>query len=421
MKNSLLKDLKWRGLISDCTDLDSLDELLENEMITLYSGFDPTADSLHIGHLLPILTLRRFQLANHKPLPLVGGATGLIGDPSGRSSERTLNSLETILNWSKSIKLQLSQFLNFEDGKNKAELVNNYDWTHNLSIIDLLRDTGKHFGINYMLAKDTIASRLNSGISFTEFSYTILQAMDFKHLYENKNCKLQIGGSDQWGNITSGLELIRKTNSNEVKVIGFTMPLVTKADGTKFGKTAGGAVWLDAKKTTPYEMYQFFLNTADSDVVKLLKYFTFLSHQEIERLEKCVEEQPHLREAQKNLAKEVVILVHGEKAFRQSLNITESLFNGNIKTLNANEIEEGLKGVPSIAISQNVNIVDLLVNCTVAKSKRQAREFLANNSISINGDKINSIDFTISREIAIENKYIVIKRGKKNYYLVKFE
>src|SRR5690554_3250708 len=333
MKNKLLQDLSWRGLVNDCTDLDALDELLDNEMLTLYCGFDPTAESLHVGSLIPILTLRRFQLAGHKPLALVGGATGLIGDPSGRSSERSLNTLETVLKYVKGIKNQLAKFIDFNEKENRAELVNNYDWTKDLSIIDFLRDYGKHFGINYILAKDTVASRLESGISFAEFTYTILQAMDFNYLYETKGCKLQIGGSDQWGNITSGLELIRKKHGTEVKVIGFTFPLVTKADGTKFGKTAGGSIWLDEKLTTPYEMYQFFLNTSDEDVVKFLKYFTFLSHEEINHLEVKVKMEPHKREAQKTLAKEVVSLVHSEKAFKQALKITDSLFNGNIKSL----------------------------------------------------------------------------------------
>ncbi|QVK19484.1 tyrosine--tRNA ligase [Mycoplasmatota bacterium] len=421
MKNELLKDLTWRGLINDCTDLEALDELLESEMVTLYCGFDPTADSLHVGSLLPILVLKRFQLAKHKPLPLVGGATGLIGDPSGRTTERSLNTLETVQNWSQSIKNQLAQFLNFDENKNGAELVNNYNWTKNLSIIDFLRDYGKHFGINYMLAKDTIAKRLDTGISFTEFTYTILQAMDFEYLFNNKGCKLQIGGSDQWGNITSGLELIRKSNGSDVKAIGLTIPLVTKADGTKFGKTAGGAIWLDAKLTTPYEMYQFFLNTSDDDVIKFLKYFTFLSHEEINQLEEKVKTEPHLREAQKQLAKEVVTLVHGEMAFQQALKITSSLFSGDIKNLTGEEIEAGFKGLPSMVLSSEKGIIDLLIEIKAARSKREAREFVSNNSVSINGEKVNDINFVIKKENAIENKYIVLRRGKKNYFMAKFE
>ncbi|HEY8364411.1 MAG TPA: tyrosine--tRNA ligase [Haloplasmataceae bacterium] len=420
MKNELLKDLAYRGLINDCTDLESLDELLESGMITLYCGFDPTADSLHVGSLLPILTLRRFQLAGHKPIILVGGATGLIGDPSGKTSERTLNSLDTVKKWSDAIKMQLAKFIMFHNEENKAIMVNNYDWTKNLSIIDFLRDYGKHFGINYLLAKETIAKRLETGISFTEFTYTILQAMDFNHLYETYNCQLQIGGSDQWGNITSGLELIRKNHGTEVKAVGLTMPLVTKADGTKFGKTAGGAIWLDENLTTPYEMYQFFLNTSDDDVVKFLKYFTFLSHEEIEQLAEKVKTEPHLRIAQKVLAKEVVTLVHGNEAFEEALKITENLFNGDIKALTSKEIETGFKGLPSITIDNNTNIVDLLVMCGAASSKRQAREFINSNSIALNGDKINDLDLTVSKDLAIDGKYLIILRGKKNYYMVKF-
>ncbi len=420
MENELLKDLLWRGLINDCSDLETLDELLNSEMVTLYCGFDPTAESLHIGSLLPILVLRRFQLAGHKVLPLVGGATGLIGDPSGKNNERSLNTLDTVLNWSGSIKKQLSQFLDFEKGKNKANLVNNYTWTKELSIIDFLRDVGKFFGINYMLAKDTIAKRLDTGISYTEFSYTILQAMDFKTLFEKYNCRLQIGGSDQWGNITSGLELIRKTNGQEAKAVGLTFPLVTKADGTKFGKTAGGAIWLDAKLTSPYEMYQFFLNTSDDDVVKYLKYFSFLSHEEINLLADKVISEPHFREAQKTLAKEVVKLVHGEKAYLQTVKITKSLFSDDIKSLNGTEIEAGFKGLPSVVLDDSIQILDLLVNLEAARSKREAREFVSNNSVTINGEKINELDFVVSKAIAIESKYIVLRRGKKNYYLAKF-
>jgi tyrosyl-tRNA synthetase len=418
MKNELLLDLQYRGLINDCTDFDALDELLTNEQVTLYVGFDPTADSLHIGHLLPIIMLKRFQDAGHKPLPLIGGATGLIGDPSGRSSERQLNTLETVQGYVESIKTQMTRFLSLE-GENKAVFVNNYDWTKNLSVIDFLRDFGKNFGINYMLAKDTIASRLESGISYTEFSYTILQAMDFKHLYETHNCRLQVGGSDQWGNIISGLDLIRKSHGSETKVIGLTVPLVTKSDGTKFGKSADGAVWLDAKKTTPYEMYQFLINTPDDDVMKFLKIFTFLSHEELDALEEKVKTEPHLREAQKALAKEVVTFVHGEKDYLQALKITESLFSGDVKSLDAEEIETGFKGMPSIELAEPTNIVDLLVMCGAASSKRQAREFLGNNSVALNGDKVNDLELMVNQEVAIDSKYVIIRRGKKNYYLIK--
>lgn len=375
MKNEFLKDLQWRGLINDCTDFDALDELVEKGNITLYCGFDPTADSLHIGHLLMILILKRFQLAGHKPLALVGGATGLIGDPSGRSVERPDSNLETVEKWSNSIKGQLSQFLDFNETEaNGAEIVNNYDWTSNVNMLDFLRDVGKYFNVNYILAKVLVCSRLDKGMTFTEFSYTILQGMDFKHLYETKKCVLQIGGSDQWGNITSGLELIRKQLGHEEKAVGLTMPLVTKADGTKFGKTAGGAVWLDRKKTSPYELYQFLINTADEDVVKFLKYFTFLTKEEIEAVEAEFKEAPHLRHGQKVLAREVVTLVHGVEAYEQALKITEALFSGNLAGLTAEEIEVGFKDVPSVELAEDLNLVDALVFAKAASSKRESRD-----------------------------------------------
>ncbi len=420
MKNEFLKELQWRGLINDCTDFEALDELVEKGNITLYCGFDPTADSLHIGHLLMILILKRFQLAGHKPLALVGGATGLIGDPSGRSVERPDSNPETVVKWSESIKGQLSQFLDFNDTQaNGAEIVNNYDWTANVSMIDFLRDVGKYFNVNYILAKDLVCSRLDSGMTFTEFSYTILQGMDFKHLYETKKCVLQIGGSDQWGNITSGLELIRKQLGHEEKAVGLTMPLVTKADGTKFGKTAGGAVWLDRKKTSPYELYQFLINTADADVVKFLKYFTFLTKEEIEAVEAEFNEAPHLRYGQKVLAREVVTLVHGGEAYEQALKITEALFSGNLATLTAEEIEVGFKDVPSVELAEDLNLVDALVFAKAASSKRESREFINNNSISINGEKVNDLEFMVAKENAIGGQFTVIRRGKKKYFLIK--
>src|SRR5690606_31091753 len=356
----LLKDLEFRGLIHQVTDREGLEKLLNEEKIKLYCGFDPTADSLHIGHLLPILMLRRFQLAGHHPIALVGGATGLIGDPSGKKAERTLNDEETVAEWSERIKEQLSRFLEFEGVDNPAMMANNYDWIGKMDLITFLRDVGKNFGLNYMLAKDTVQSRIDTGISFTEFSYMILQSLDFLNLYEKENCRLQIGGSDQWGNITAGLELIRKTKE-DAKAFGLTVPLVTKADGTKFGKTEGGAVWLDPEKTTPYEFYQFWINTDDRDVVKYLKYFTFLSHEEILELEKATETKPEERFAQKALAREMTKLVHGEEALEQAIRITEALFSGNIKELSVSEIEQGFKDVPSfVSEEENPNLVELL-------------------------------------------------------------
>ncbi len=414
----LMQDLQYRGLINQCTDEEGLKKLLSEEKIKLYCGFDPTADSLHVGHLLPILTLRRFQLAGHQPIALVGGATGLIGDPSGKKAERTLNEKETVAEWAEKIKNQLSRFLDFESQENPAILANNYDWTGSLDVITFLRDIGKHFGVNYMLAKETVQSRLEKGISFTEFSYMILQSMDFLKLYEEENCRLQIGGSDQWGNITAGLELIRKNHEN-AKAFGFTVPLVTKADGTKFGKTEGNAVWLDPEKTTPYEFYQFWINTDDRDVVKYLKYFTFLSHEEIEELAKATEEQPEKRLAQKALAEDMTRLVHGEEALQQAIRISEALFSGNIKELTGQEIAQGFKDVPSYTNTEkNIKLVELLVNANISPSKRQAREDIKNGAIYINGDRITDIGYELSDADRIEQKYTIIRRGKKKYFLI---
>jgi tyrosyl-tRNA synthetase len=414
----LLEDLQYRGLINQITDEEGLKKLLAEESVKLYCGFDPTADSLHIGHLLPILILRRFQLAGHKPIALVGGATGLIGDPSGKKAERTLNAKETVENWVESIKGQLSRFLDFDSKENPAIMANNYDWTGKMDVITFLRDVGKNFGLNYMLAKDTVQSRLESGISFTEFSYMILQSLDFLKLYETENCRLQIGGSDQWGNITAGLELIRKTHE-EAKAFGLTVPLVTKADGTKFGKTEGNAVWLDPEKTTPYEFYQFWINTDDRDVVNYLKYFTFLSHEEIEELAKATAEQPEKRLAQKALAEDVTKLVHGEAALKQAIRISKALFSGNIKELNGAEIEQGFKDVPSFTNTEaETNLVDLLVAAKISPSKRQAREDIQNGAIYINGDRVTDVGYMLGDSDKIEGKFTIIRRGKKKYYLI---
>jgi tyrosyl-tRNA synthetase len=416
----LLQDLAWRGLIYQQTDEESLRNVISNEKISLYCGADPTADSLHIGHLVPFLTLRRFQQHGHRPIVLVGGATGLIGDPSGKSEERNLQTLETVQKNVEGIQKQLAAIFDF-DGENGAVMVNNYDWTSSMNIVTFLRDIGKHIGVNYMLAKDTIASRLDSGISFTEFTYTILQAMDFNHLYENHNCKLQIGGSDQWGNITSGLELIRKMQPEGSKAFGLTIPLVTKADGTKFGKTEGGAIWLDSEKTSPYEFYQFWINTADADVVKYLKYFTFLSHEEIEKLEKAVEEEPHLRQAQKVLAEEMTRLIHGEESLQQAIKISQALFSGDVRSLTAAEIKQGFKDVPSFdAVDIDGNLVDLLVSAKISPSKRQAREDITNGAITINGERITDTAYELQDRDRIEGQFTIIRRGKKKYTLIKF-
>jgi tyrosyl-tRNA synthetase len=388
--SELLNDLQFRGLISQVTDEGGLAKVLEEDKIKLYSGFDPTADSLHIGHLLPVLTLKRFQLNGHHPIALVGGATGLIGDPSGKKAERTLNTADIVQDWSDRIKGQLSRFLDFDAEVNPAIIVNNYDWIGSLDVISFLRDVGKNFGINYMLAKDSVQSRIESGISFTEFSYMILQSFDFLKLYKNNDCKLQIGGSDQWGNITAGMELIRKSEENS-KAYGLTIPLVTKADGTKFGKTEGGAIWLDREKTSPYEFYQFWINTDDRDVVKYLKYFTFLSQAEIEQFEQEIKDAPEKRLAQKALAEEVTKLVHGEYSLQQAIKISAALFSGDIKELSANEILEGFKDVPSTKIDESeIGLVDLLIQANISPSKRQAREDITNGAIYINGERIKA-------------------------------
>jgi len=418
---SLLEDLQWRGIIYQQTDEEGIENTLGKEAISLYCGVDPTADSMHIGHLLPFLTLRRFQKEGHRPIVLVGGATGLIGDPSGKSEERKLQTLETVEHNVNCIKNQLKRIFDFE-GENGAIMVNNYDWAGSMDIVTFLRDYGKHVGVNYMLAKDTISSRLETGISFTEFTYTILQAMDFLHLYENHNCKMQIGGSDQWGNITTGLELIRKMAPEGSKAYGLTIPLVTKADGTKFGKTESGAIWLDSEKTSPYEFYQFWINTADADVIKYLKFFTFLSREEIEGLEKAVQDEPHLRKAQKALAEEMTRMIHGDEALEQAIKITAALFSGEIKNLSASEIKQGFKDVPSYEHSEGgeLGIVDLLVAAKISPSKRQAREDVTNGAVSVNGERITELDYTLSDKDKIEDQFTVIRRGKKKYFLIKY-
>ncbi|WP_338788928.1 tyrosine--tRNA ligase [Metabacillus sp. FJAT-53654] len=418
--SELLNDLQFRGLVNQVTDEAGLAKVLQEDKIKLYSGFDPTADSLHIGHLLPVLTLKRFQLNGHHPIALVGGATGLIGDPSGKKAERTLNTADIVQDWSDRIKGQLSRFLDFEADVNPAVIVNNYDWIGSLDVISFLRDVGKNFGINYMLAKDSVKTRIESGISFTEFSYMILQSYDFLKLYEQNECKLQIGGSDQWGNITAGLELIRKSEENS-KAYGLTIPLVTKADGTKFGKTEGGAIWLDREKTSPYEFYQFWINTDDRDVVKYLKYFTFLSQTEIEQFEEEIKNAPEKRLAQKSLAEEVTKLVHGEEALQQAIKISEALFSGDIKQLTGNEILEGFKDVPSTKMEETeIGLVDLLIQAKIAPSKRQAREDITNGAIYINGDRIQDLSKVISDEDKIDGQFTVIRRGKKKYFLIRY-
>ena len=420
--SELLQDLAWRGIIYQQTDEAAIAETVNKESISLYCGVDPTADSMHIGHLLPFLTLRRFQLAGHRPIVLVGGATGLIGDPSGKKEERKLQTLEIVQNNAQCLQKQLERIFDFE-GSNGAIMVNNYDWAGSMDIVTFLRDFGKHVGINYMLAKDTISSRLETGISFTEFTYTILQAMDFFHLYEKHQCRMQIGGSDQWGNITTGLELIRKMSPEGSKpAFGLTIPLVTKADGTKFGKTESGAIWLDPEKTSPYEFYQFWINTADADVVKYLKFFTFLSKESIEEMEMAVQEEPHLRKAQKALAEEMTRMIHGEESLQQAIKISAALFSGDVRNLTATEIKQGFKDVPSFTSNadKETSLVDLLVTTKIVSSKRQAREDIANGAVYVNGERLTDANYLITKADQIEGQFTIIRRGKKKYFLIKY-
>lgn len=420
MGSAFFEELKARGLVHQVTDETALEKQLNEESVKLYIGFDPTADSLHIGHLLPILMLRRFQQNGHVPIALVGGGTGMIGDPSFKDQERQLNTLDTVKDWSQSIKNQLSRFIDFDDATNPAILANNYDWLGELKLIDFLRDVGKNFTINYMMSKESVKRRIESGISYTEFAYQLLQAYDFLNLYEQEGCLLQLGGSDQWGNITSGIELLRR--EKEVQGFGLTMPLITKADGTKFGKTEGNAVWLDPEKTTPYEFYQFWINTDDRDAVKFLKYFTFLSLEEIDAIEKEFTVAPEGRQAQKALAKEVTTLVHGKAAYEQAVHISEALFSGNIKDLSADEVAQGFKGVPSYQVQEadDLNLVEILVTAGIESSKRQAREDIQNGAISVNGERRQELTDSLTEADKLGGRYTVIRRGKKKYFLLIF-
>ncbi|PAV30135.1 tyrosine--tRNA ligase [Virgibacillus profundi] len=421
----ILQDLETRGLIHQTTDREGLEQHLSTNQVTLYCGFDPTADSLHIGHLLPITMLKRFQKAGHKPIALVGGGTGMIGDPSGRTSERSLNEGEVVKEYSEKIRQQIAKLLEFDQGENPVVARNNHDWLASMNIIDFLRDAGKHFGINYMLGKESVSARIEQGITFTEFSYMILQSLDYLKLYEQENCTLQIGGSDQWGNITAGMELIRRSREQEeeeIKVYGLTVPLITKADGTKFGKTAGGAVWLDPEKTSPYEFYQFWINTDDRDVMKFIRYFTFLPENEIEQLQDEITNQPEKRKAQKRLAEEMTSVVHSDEALEQAQKISASLFSGDLKQLSASDIKQGFKDVPTYqAAKEDIGLIDLLVNASISSSKRQAREDVGNGAIYINGERIQDLQYTVNDDDRIEGKFTIIRRGKKKYSLISYK
>lgn len=420
MSNALLEELQWRGLIYQQTDEQGIEDLLNKEQVTLYCGADPTADSLHIGHLLPFMTLRRFQEHGHRPIVLIGGGTGMIGDPSGKSEERVLQTEDQVAKNVEGLGAQMHKLFEFGTDKG-AILVNNKDWLSQISLISFLRDYGKHVGVNYMLGKDSIQSRLENGISYTEFTYTILQAIDFGHLNRELNCKIQVGGSDQWGNITSGIELMRRMYG-QTEAYGLTIPLVTKSDGKKFGKSESGAVWLDAEKTTPYEFYQFWINQSDEDVIKFLKYFTFLSKEDINRLEQSRDEAPHLREAQKALAENVTEFIHGKEALDDAIRISEALFKGDLKSLSSKDIKAGFKEVPQVEVSKaTTNIIDVLIESGIASSKRQAREDVNNGAIYINGEREQSVDYNLTDEDKFDNEFTIIRRGKKKYFMVNYK
>ena len=420
MSNALLEELQWRGLIYQQTDEQGIEDLLNKEQVTLYCGADPTADSLHIGHLLPFMTLRRFQEHGHRPIVLIGGGTGMIGEPSGKSEERVLQTEDQVAKNVEGLSAQMHKLFEFGTDKG-AVLVNNRDWLSQISLISFLRDYGKHVGVNYMLGKDSIQSRLENGISYTEFTYTILQAIDFGHLNRELNCKIQVGGSDQWGNITSGIELMRRMYG-QTEAYGLTIPLVTKSDGKKFGKSESGAVWLDAEKTTPYEFYQFWINQSDEDVIKFLKYFTFLSKEDINRLEQSRDEAPHLREAQKALAENVTEFIHGKEALDDAIRISEALFKGDLKSLSIKDIKAGFKEVPQVEVSKaTTNIIDVLIESGIASSKRQAREDVNNGAIYINGEREQSVDYNLTDEDKFDNEFTIIRRGKKKYFMVNYK
>ena len=406
----LYDELKWRGLIKDISSPE-LENKLNNESITFYWGTDPTADSLHIGHYSSLITAKRLMRAGHHPILLVGGATGLIGDPRP-TAEREIISKETVDKNFVGLKEQVSRIL-----EGKAEIVNNYDWMKNYNYLEFLRDIGKYINVNYMLAKDIISRRLETGITYAEFSYTLIQGYDFLHLFKDKRCILQAAGSDQWGNITTGIELIKKIEGKEA--YGFTMPLILDANGNKFGKSEGNALWLDINKTSSYELYQYLINSDDSKVEEYLKVFTFLTKEEIEKIMIEHNEAPHLRIAQKTLAKEFITDLHGEEEFNKALKISECLFQGKINELKEDEIEDAFKGVPSFKINLKETILDTLVNNKIAVSRREAREFLNNNSITINGNIINDENTIVNEDLLLHKKYLIIRKGKKKYFVGK--
>jgi tyrosyl-tRNA synthetase len=422
----IFDELKWRGLVYDATE--GASDLLTREKVTVYNGFDPTSDSLHVGHLVPMVGLARLQRFGHHPIALAGGGTGMIGDPSGRSTERNLLSRDEIAHNVEQIKTQLASILDFEVKSNPARIVNNADWLSQLSLVEFLRDVGKHFTVNYMIAKDSVQSRLGreDGISYTEFSYMLLQAYDFLHLRQQYNCVLQTGGSDQWGNITAGATLVRRVLGETVH--GLVYPLITRADGTKFGKTAEGeSVWLDPNRTSPYRFYQFFLNIEDAKVIEMLRYYTFLSQEEIAECAEAVVERPHQREAQRKLAQEVTRMVHGASGVHKAEQAAAVLFGGEITGLNAEEIRDIFADVPSTELPRTdfqnggLGVVDLLERTGVAKSKSEARRLISSGGVYVNNQRSTDMDESVSLDQSIEGKYLVLRKGKKNYHLVQLQ
>jgi tyrosyl-tRNA synthetase len=417
MVTSVLSEFQQRGLVADITSADELRAHLASGSRTVYCGFDPTADSLHVGSLVPLLALRRFQLAGHRPIVLVGGGTGLIGDPAGKAGERALNPEEHVAAFAERLKTQVRPFLDF-DGSRAALLVDNYEWLAKLQVIPFLRDIGKHFGVGAMVARESVRARLGTGISFTEFTYQVLQSYDFLSLHERYDCTIQIGGSDQWGNITAGAELIRKVRGAEA--YGLTLPLVTKADGSKFGKTETDTVWLDPARTSAYEMFQFWLNTADAEVVAYLKTFTFLPLEEVEALGRRVAEAPEKREAQRVLAREVTRLIHGGDGLREAEAITEALFSGDVAGLTERELDVAFQGAPrtELTAAEAVPVVDLLVKAGLAESKRAGRELIGAGAVQVNGRRVENPAATVSRDGALHGRFLVLRKGKKSYHLV---
>ncbi|MDD3123741.1 MAG: tyrosine--tRNA ligase, partial [Candidatus Izemoplasmatales bacterium] len=405
-------DLSWRGLVYAITDPE-LEKVLNETSSTFYLGADPTADSLHVGHLLAYMVAKRLMDYGHKPILVIGGGTGLIGDPSFKNAERQLLTIETSLQNAEGIVKQVKHLLP------EANIVNNYEWLSSLNAIEFLRDIGKNFNISYMMSKDSVKSRIDNGISFTEFSYQIIQAWDFEHLFKTRGCTIQIGGQDQWGNITSGLELIRKMDGVDSKAYGFTFPLVTKSDGTKFGKSESGSIWLDPNKTSAYEFYQFWINTSDDDAINRLKQFTFLTKAEIDAIETEFLSAPHLRTAQKRLAEELTTMVHGKCALDEAIKITNALFSGDILGLTLGEIEIAFKEFDSFPVEENLLLLDILVLTSLAQSKRQAREFIQNGAIQVNGEKITDTEFIVEKQNAFGQTYSIIRKGKKSYILLK--